>query len=252
MPETQMSSPWLDYFGRIEIIHMRARTDRYSALVHELARIGIDIHDDRVQIPDAPCPADLYGFSSRQVFGNFLSHLDILRRARDEQHKAVLVLEDDAIFRTFLANPTFQKQLVQTLEAEPWGICYFGHPITRQLTDRPRGLIRTDLTFKWAHCYAVHQRVLTDLVAYLEATMERPSGHPDGGKMYIDGALSMFRAHSPDVVTLVSNPALSIQRGSVSGIADRSWYSKVAALRTALPAVRATRDELWRRTGQFG
>lgn len=70
--------------------------------------------------------------------------------------------------------------------------------------------------------------------------------------MYIDGALTMFRTRSLNVVTLVSNPALSIQRGSVSGIADRVWYDKVAALRTILKVYRATRDELWRRTGRFG
>lgn len=250
--KSTIRSPWLDYFDRIEIIHMRDRLDRYVPLVQELARVGIDIHNDRVQIPDAPRPADAYGFPSRQIFGNFLSHLDILRRARDARHQAVLVLEDDTIFRTLLTDLSVQQQLVHTLKTEPWDICYFGHPITRQLNNQPRGLIHTNVTFQWAHCYAVHHRVLADLVAYLEATIERPAGHPDGGKMYIDGALNMFRTRSPEVVTLISNPTLSIQRGSVSGIADRSWYDQQATLQKVLAMARATRDELWRRTGRFG
>ncbi len=250
--KTTANSPWLDYFDRIEIIHMRDRRDRYVPLVQELAHVGIDIHHDRVHIPEAPRPTDAYGFPSRQIFGNFLSHLDILRRARNEKHQAVLVLEDDTIFRTFLTDLSVQSQFVHTLKTEPWDICYFGHPITRQLNNQPRGLIRTDLTFCWMHCYAVHQRVLDDLVAYLEDTMERPVGHPDGGKMYIDGAISMFRDRSPQVVTLVSNPTVSIQRGSVSGIADRSWYDQQAGLQKILAMARATRDEVWRRTGHFG
>jgi glycosyl transferase, family 25 len=247
-----MSSPLIDYFGRIEIIHLRERIDRYNALKRELARIGIDVHDERVQIPDAPRAMDDYGFPSQQVYGNFLSHLDILRRACNEQQKAILVLEDDAIFLHSLNDLTFQRQLIQTLDTHEWGICYFGHPITRQLTNQPTGLIRTNLTFPCVHCYAVHQRVLADLVAYLESTMERPQGHPEGGKMYIDGALSMFRMRLPDVVTLVSNPALSIQRGSISGIAQIKWYEKVETLRPILGTARAIRDEIWRHTGYLG
>jgi hypothetical protein len=91
-----------------------------------------------------------------------------------------------------LSDLTFQKQLLQFLENEPWSICYFGHPLTHQLKDQPAGLIRSNLAFKWVHCYAVHQRVIADLVAYLEAVMERPAGHPDGGRMYIDGAFNLF------------------------------------------------------------
>ena len=246
---TQTSSPVLDYFGQVSIIHLRERTERFEALKHELSRIGIDIYDKRVLIPDAPRPDDSYGFPARSIYGNFLSHLNILRQARDEKHTAVLVLEDDAIFRTFFADKAFQEQIVKTLENESWGMCYFGNPITDKLSDQPLGLINCSLPFVWAHCYAVHQSVLADLVAYLEATIETPAGHPDGGKMYIDGALNMFRDRTPSMVTLVSNPAISIQGGSPSGIATRSWYDKIALFNGLLIFARAKRDELWRQTG---
>ncbi len=246
---TPFSSPWLDYFGQVSIIHLRERIERFNALKNELARIGVDIHDERVLIPDAPRPDDSYGFPSRSIYGNFLSHLDILRKARDENSHSVLILEDDAIFRSFFADRAYQEQIVKTLESELWGLCYFGHPITDQLSDQPIGLITTPLMFHWAHCYAVHQRVLSDLVAYLEATIETSAGHPDGGKMYIDGALSMFRSRMTGIKVLVSNPAISIQGGSPSGIATRSWYDRLSVLSKPLILVRAARDELWRRTG---
>lgn len=246
-----MGSPLLDYFGRIEIIHLRERTDRYDTLKKELARIGISLRDERVRIPDAPRVMEDYGFPSPQVYGNFLSHLDILRRACNKQQKAVLILEDDAIFRHSLNNLTFQKQLVQALDTHAWGIFYLGHPLIRQLTGQPPGLIQTNSTFSWAHCYAVHQRLLADLVAYLELSMARPKGHPEGGKMYIDGALSMFRMRSPDVITLIHNPTLSIQRGSNSGIASRKWYQNAGLIKPFLGSARAIRDEVWRHTGYY-
>jgi hypothetical protein len=47
----------------------------------------------------------------------------------------------------------------------------------------------------WAHPYAVHCRVLRDLIAYMELTLTLPASDPRGVRMYIDGALNMFRAH---------------------------------------------------------
>jgi GR25 family glycosyltransferase involved in LPS biosynthesis len=245
------NSPLLDYLTQVRIIHLRNRVDRYTVLVRELANVGLDINDDRVQITDAICCSDDNAFPSPSVFGSFLSHLKTLREAHDKQYRSILVLEDDAIFRSFFSSEDFQKQLVDTLSAKPWDICYFGHPVTNLLKTQPKGLINTNLIFRWSHCYAVHQRILPELIAYLEATMERPAGHPEGGKMYFDGALSMFRERSPNVVTLISNPTFSIQRGSISTLADRRWYDKVAMLQLPLNLVRAIRDELWRRTGYF-
>lgn len=246
-----MHSPLCAFFGRIEIIHLRSRTDRFAALASELRRLGIDIEGEKVNIPDAPMPSDPNGFPSRGVYGNFLSHLDILSRALQEDLESVLVLEDDAIFRSSLAKPEFQSALVEQLQSDEWSLCFPGHPLADELRGYPRGLVACDIPFKWAHCYAVHRRGLPQLVDYMQKVIERSAGHPEGGKMYIDGALSMFRRLHPEVKTLVANPALSIQGGSPSSLALRSWYDKRAGWSQAAMWARALRDEAWRRTGYF-
>ena len=76
-----ISMSLIDYFDRLAIIHLADRIDRYRPLVDELLRIGIDIGHGKVIIPDAPRPSDAYGFPSRGVLGNFLSHLAILKSA---------------------------------------------------------------------------------------------------------------------------------------------------------------------------
>ena len=43
----------IDYFERIEIIHLPDRTDRHEQLIKELAYVGISIDHPKVFIPTA-------------------------------------------------------------------------------------------------------------------------------------------------------------------------------------------------------
>src|SRR5664280_3167766 len=88
----------LDYFDRISIIHPKARADRYRELARELRRLGIEITHGKVCIPDAPMPSEASGFPSKSIYGNFLSHLEILKSAQRDGLQSIWVLEDDAIF----------------------------------------------------------------------------------------------------------------------------------------------------------
>lgn len=244
-----MSSPLLDHAGRVAIIHLTERTDRYRQLTRQLSRLGISINDPRVVVPDAPRPAELNGFPSKAVYGNFLSHLGILERALADGLEWTWVLEDDAIFRSHFESVREQELLCATLRRENWGMCFLGHALGRRLKGRPRGLIETDLAFIWAHCYLVHRSALTRLVDYLRETLERPSGHPAGGRLYIDGAFVMFRERNRDVRTLVANPALSIQCGSLSNVSGPSSFSRLIGMPTIVDHARGVRDEIWRWNG---
>lgn len=237
----------IDYFDRISIIHLQERTDRYRALVGELRRMRISIADPKVCIPDAPKPPTANGFPNKGVYGNFLSHLQILKSAQHDNLQSVWVLEDDAIFsRRFLRE---QDWIADFLARNEWDICYFGHTLTNELDVLDFGLPRYSGSFYWAHCYAVHARILPRLTEYLEETLDKPSGDPHGAKMYIDAAHTLFRRLNPDVVTLVGNPVMSVQRGSPSSLAGRRWYDRYPLARLVLKLARSMRDECWRWTG---
>jgi glycosyl transferase, family 25 len=235
-----MLSP-LDFFDRIAIINLPSRPDRLRALGAELRRIGFDMSSPKVTIPAAPEPSHHNGFPSRGVFGNFLSHLDIVETAWRDGLKNVLVLEDDAIFRAqFRTYP-----VAEVLSSRPWDMCFIGHALN--LAPHADGFVCTDAPFKWAHCYAVNRSVMPRLIDYLRETMNRPAGHPAGGRMYIDGAFSLFREHNPDLISLLSAPCQSSQKGSPSNLAGRRWYDKNSLTRPGVIVARALRDELWRR-----
>jgi glycosyl transferase, family 25 len=229
---------------------LKERTDRYRALVRELRRLRIAVTDDKVHIPDTPRPEDANGFPTKGVYGNFLSHLDILKSAEHDNLRSVLVLEDDAIFSHRFAREQFKA--ADFLARNQWDICHFGHTLTKELASLERGLPRYSGDFYWAHCYAVHARILPRLIKFLQETIERPAGHPRGGKMYIDGAYTLFRKFNPEVVTLVSNPVASLQRGSLSNLANAPRYSRYPLLRKPVELARVVRDEYWRCTGLGG
>jgi GR25 family glycosyltransferase involved in LPS biosynthesis len=234
-----------DYFDRIAIIHLPERKDRFDSLSRELRGLDIDIAGPKIRIPPAPRSQDAHGFPSNGVYGNFLSHLSILRQALDDGLRNIWVLEDDAIFSRRMCRN--QTALIESLSSREWDLCYFGHSLSgRHLAGKAVGLVPTTEGFMWAHCYAVHARVLPRLVSHLEQALVRPEGHPLGGKLYIDAAFTLFRRFNSDVTTLVANPVLSVQKGCMSNLGGSSWYDRMTVVRPLFVAARALRDHLWK------
>ena len=235
----------LDCFDRLAIIHLPDRRDRLVALRLELSRIGIDIGCSKVSIPKAPMPEAANGFPSRGVYGNFLSHLEIIESAYRDGLNSVWVLEDDAIFSRRMKSE--QQAFTRYLRAGEWDLFYIGHSIAKGLPVSPTGLLCFSERFMWAHCYAVHRRIMPRLIEYLRSTIDRDAGHPDGGKMYINSAYFLFRKFNPDVISIVSSPRLSVQKGSPSSLHTVHWYDRNFATRILVEFTRGNRDETWRR-----
>jgi glycosyl transferase, family 25 len=155
----------LDYFDRLAIIHLPEREDRFRALGRELSRIGIDINGSKVSIPDPPMPKTSNGYTSRGVYGSFLSHLEIVETAYQDGLDTVWVLEDDAIFSRKFND--LQIPFAKSLRANAWDMLFIGHSGWKGLPHSPTGLLRFSGPFVWAHCYAVHRRVMPRYIEYL-------------------------------------------------------------------------------------
>jgi glycosyl transferase, family 25 len=239
-----MTGALFDYFGRVSIIHLPERVDRLDALTSELADVGLDIDDPKVEIPIAPTPSDANGFASRGVYGNFLSHLSIIEKAHADGLESVLVLEDDAIFSK--AFNRSQVKIAQCLSENTWDQVFLGHSVADRLPFAPSGLVQFTGDFFWAHCYAVHRRIMAPLIDYMRTTIECDTGNPLGGKMYIDGAYTLFRRLNPSTICLLSSPRLSIQRGSPSNLNPPTWYAGRRIVRALMESARHVRDEAWR------
>ena len=204
----------LDHFDRTWIIHLPDREDRRRQTAQELRRNGMRLAPGKVEFFLARRPERAAGFPSPAVRGCFASHLAVLRLARDLGLAHVLVMEDDVSFAGRLRF--VEGALVRRLRREDWDVVYFGHREPLPATaPTPLCLHRGPVLL--SHFYGMGRRGLERVVPFLEGLLTRPAGHPEGGPMHLDGALSEFRARHPELVTLLAHPSLAWQRPSRRG-----------------------------------
>ncbi|WP_367026704.1 glycosyltransferase family 25 protein [Methylococcus sp. ANG] len=236
--------PLMDYFDCCYVINLPERRDRRREMEKELERAGMPPESGRVEFFPAIRPESAGPFPSIGAHGCFMSHLGILREARGQGLRNVLILEDDL---TFAAQfPAVEEKLLGELRETRWDFAFFGHVL--ELPEA--GLDSAHLEpyagpIVTAHFYAVNGPVIERLLAFLDTLLQRPPGHPDGGPMHVDGAYSTFRQQNPDVVTLVAVPSLGWQRSSRSDIYPNRWYDRWPLVRDLVALAR--RGKVWLR-----
>jgi hypothetical protein len=233
-----MTVSLFDAFDRVCIINLPHRADRRHGVERELARQGVRVDGTRVRFFAAIRPDDPAGFPGIGARGCYLSHLEVLREARADGVRRLLVLEDDVMFT---ADMSLALPLLDGLQHGTWHMAYPGH-----VQDALPGPLRWHTTREpllCAHCYAVNGDALDVVIGHLEACLERPPGHPLGGPMHVDGALTHLRQQQSRLITLRASRSLAGQRSSRSDIIGPSWLDRLPFA----GAVRAARNQ-WRRS----
>lgn len=229
-----------DSFDCIYVINLPDRKDRFRAIRTELARCSMSFTDAQVRLFSATRYHEACGFPSPSVRGCFLSHLSILKEARERGLRNVLVMEDDLAISPLLLEHL--PAIMEKVKRRPWGFLYFGHIEPLQPSQTP-SMVSFSGPLVTAHFYAVNSIILDRLIRYLEEVQTRPVGHPEGGPMHFDGALSMFRRSNPDILTLIAQPAMGWQRSSRSDI-HAQWFDRLPGLRQAASVARSVRRYL--------
>lgn len=234
---------WRDFFDRIYIINLPERTDRRAEMLRELQWAGLEPEPGRIEFFSACKPTEAAGFSHVGVHGCFRSHLAVLTQCRDAGARNVLILEDDATLETRFRED--QETLVEQLQASPWGFVYLGHVLNEPAAGRTMLRPYTG-AIMLSHAYAVNAPILDRLIAFLETIRKRPTGHPEGGPMPFDGAVSTFRAGNPDVLTLVASPSVASQRSSRSDLTPK-WFDTIPIVRPIVAFLRTVQRQLKRK-----
>lgn len=232
-----------DYFDRIVVINLPERTDRRAAMTEELSRAGIDPKSPKVIFFDAVKPDDAGNFANRGTHGCFLSHLSVLKSARDQRLGNVLVMEDDlAISPRYRLD---EERVAAELRGGPWGFAFLGN-LLHPCLDEPTRLEPWCGPLIGLHFYAVSGSVLDELVEYLTRVAQRPPGHPEGGGVPVDGAISMFRERHPEAKAWIALPNLGGQRSTRSDITPR-WFDRVPGVRNVIELARRAKRSFKRK-----
>lgn len=216
---------------QLQLINLASRPDRLKAFRADLARAGIALDDPRFVRFAAIRPDSPAGFPSIGARGCFLSHRGVLEGFLSGEGRALCVCEDDLAFGKDLRSG------LDALSAETggmgWDILYLGHQ--GATIEKAAGgrfpVLAPHVGLKCTHFYLIKRGAAARFAAFLDLVLTRPPGHPDGGPMHVDGALSMFRAANPDLVTRVAVPPLGRQRPSRTDIHPLQFYDRLPLLR---------------------
>ena len=233
---------FLNTFDKIFIVNLPERIDRRKEISSELDWIGASNHA-KVEIFPAVKPTEPGGFPSIGARGCFMSHLSILKRARDSGMQRILIMEDDLMFSSYLKKN--QQALAQHLKGNAYDIAYLGHLVEKKNNGALR-FEKYELPLMQSHFIAFRGDVIASLVTFLETLLTRPPGHPDGGPMHVDGAYSTFRQQQPERITQIAVPSLGFQRPSPSDIAGFRWFDNVAGFKVLSAFARRARGLLMR------
>lgn len=214
-------SSLVSFFDKSYVINLPERLDRRQGMMQELKRLGISELTERISFFSAVRPPDKGDFPSIGARGCFLSHLEVLKEAKKQNLNNLLIMEDDLSFSSLLLKK--QNTAVRELKSLNWDLVYLGH-----CADLPAPGVGVFQAYtqplRFTHFLAINKQTIPQLVDFLEELLKRPSGHPDGGPMHVDGAYSTFRQQNSSIVTLVANPSLGFQRASPSSIAGYKWF----------------------------
>lgn len=234
----------IDYFDRIYVINLPERKDRYRRVIWQLKQVGL-WGTQKTRIFPAIRPTEAAGFTDIGVRGCFLSHLAVLKSAREDRMKNVLIMEDDLIFspRFKICEENFVDQLART----SWGFVYFGHGEAQ-----PPGTTITTLhsshgPVSFTHFYGINSIIYDRLIAFLERIQLCRPGDPSGSPMSPDAAYSTFRRQNSDVVTLLAIPSLGRQGSSKTDLGKEKWFDRIPVLGRIVGIIRTLKVyvEVW-------
>lgn len=225
----------LNLFDQCYIINLLERVDRRQQMEIELSKLGSSKLSSQVQFFSGTKPTDKGEFPSIGARGAFLSHLTVLKQAQKEQVNNLLIMEDDLSFTRLLIEK--QDQIVDNLQSLKWDFVYLGHGL--KLNSLPnKAEFFTEIPHSQpmllAHFLGLNSQTINELIDFLEQVLQRPSGHPEGGPMHIDGAYSTFRNQNPQITTLIANPSFGFQRSSPSDIAGYKWFDNLPIFFTGI------------------
>jgi glycosyl transferase family 25 len=221
------------------VINLKSRQDRRVEMEAQLSRVGW-----HAEFFSAIRPQDAGGFPSIGARGCFLSHLSILRQAKDDGVETLIIMEDDLNFvKDF--SPLWTVAYQELIRADrPWSMFYPAH----NFSSVGEGLVQlpSQTGVQCTHFIVFNGRALHAIVRELEAILSRPPGHPEGGPMHVDGAYSTVRAKNAEILTFGYTPALGKQRPSRTDVGDQKFFDKIEFLRPMVRILRKLKGQAWK------
>jgi glycosyl transferase family 25 len=152
---------------KIIYINLLKRVDRKNEIENELNTFGLDY--ERFQAIETP------GFG---ILGCGLSHLSVLKLAKERQYKNILILEDDFTF--IVTKEEFEKQLTMFFSSNiDYNVCMISYNLSKK-TDSEYDFLWKSLDVQTASGYIINSNYydkLIDLYEWAMPLLEQTKAH---------------------------------------------------------------------------
>jgi GR25 family glycosyltransferase involved in LPS biosynthesis len=189
-------------FDKIYCINLDERPDRWESALNEFKKVGLDSVERFSAVKH-----------DKGVIGCRESHLNIIKKAKENKLNNVLIFEDDIKFVD--ESIPYISNTLEQLNTTDWSLFYLGatvDPNVSYLTEVSDNLVKTNFAYT-THAYAINSNVFDKILN------EAPY-HPIIDVFYCRHIVSMGNS-------LIMNPMLAIQQEGYSNIenhqADYGW-----------------------------
>lgn len=233
----------LEVFQHVYIINLPERADRRREIEAQLARIGLSTKHPSISFFSAVKPSEPGGWPSVGAHGCFMSHLGVLEQAQKDGLDRVLILEDDVDWsHRFIAGGV---KALEDLESKTWHFVHGG--LKSSTAKSAEAVVRTlppQTGLTQTHFIGLAAPAISSACEYLGKIAARPSGHPEGGPMHVDGAYSWFRKENPSFEGYYFKPEIAVQRASRTDIHGVKWYDTAPGFVQAAGLYRGLKNRL--------
>ena len=199
----------LKHINKVVYINLDKRSDRKKEMEGELAKMGLS--GERFSAIE----------HTRGAFGCSMSHLAVLKDAKANKYKNILVLEDD--FQFIVDRPTFEKELQSFFDLNiPYDVlmlsynCYEKKPYNT--------IVSRAINVQTASGYIVHERFYDTLIHVWEEGLQKLIETGNEPTYSLD---QCWKSLQPSSQWFLMNTRIGVQRESYSDIEKRRVNYKV-------------------------
>jgi len=144
-------------FDKIFYINLDKRTDRKEEIENELQSFNLSDNVERFTGIDRP---------EQGILGCTMSHLAVIKLAKERQYKQILILEDDFYFT--VTKEEFENQLGEFFDSNiPYNVCMIAYKLNNSTTTDYPFLIKV-LDGQSASGYIVHESFYDSIINLYE------------------------------------------------------------------------------------
>ena len=156
-----------EFFDKVYCINLDRRNDRWDSCLIEFEKHGIDV--ERFSAVDGNAENYSLGYPYDNELAGAISHLNVVKKAKELGLKNVLILEDDVVFHDDLNNlfSEFIKQLPNNWEAFLFG----GNHVGGRIQILPN-VSKINISYA-LHAYGVNEKSYDYIINYIESKINK-------------------------------------------------------------------------------